>query len=134
MAGIKWIASAPDNIHKGLERASALIALNDADTGQPRAILEGFSYQRGANRRQRRAGGKVAASVQRERLWDSSGAAALTLRSPNTCVTSSPVSAPSRCSIWTDRVWSNLPNAWAGSSAARPTLHRRLESLLSSSG
>ena len=44
-------------------------------------------------------------------VWDSSGAAALTLRSPNTCVTSSPVSAPSRCSIWTDRVWSNLPNA-----------------------
>ncbi len=40
--GLKWIASAPDNPERrGLERASALIVLNDLETGAPVAVMEG---------------------------------------------------------------------------------------------
>ncbi len=38
--GLKWIASCPENIEKGLPRASALLILNDEQTGFPIAILE----------------------------------------------------------------------------------------------
>jgi 2,3-diaminopropionate biosynthesis protein SbnB len=43
IAGLKWIGSKHDNPsrHPGLERASALIVLNDAQTHYPVAILEG---------------------------------------------------------------------------------------------
>jgi ornithine cyclodeaminase len=41
ISGIKWIASNPDNINIGLNRASAVIILNDYDTGYPIACLEG---------------------------------------------------------------------------------------------
>ncbi len=39
-AGLKWIASFPGNITKGIERASATLILNCPDTGHPTAILE----------------------------------------------------------------------------------------------
>ncbi len=39
MAGIKWIASFPDNIRKGLQRAHCVIVLNDSDTGVPLAVF-----------------------------------------------------------------------------------------------
>lgn len=39
VAGIKWIASFPDNINHGLPRANSVTVLNDAHTGVPFAIF-----------------------------------------------------------------------------------------------
>jgi 2,3-diaminopropionate biosynthesis protein SbnB len=39
--GLKWIASVPDNVSSGIPRASAVLVLNDHDTGYPFACLEG---------------------------------------------------------------------------------------------
>jgi len=39
MAGIKWIASFPGNIRKGIPRAHSVVVLNDADTGEPLGII-----------------------------------------------------------------------------------------------
>jgi len=41
IAGIKWISSNPDNLSNNLKRASAVIILNDYDTGYPIACIEG---------------------------------------------------------------------------------------------
>jgi ornithine cyclodeaminase len=40
VAGIKWIASYPGNIARNIPRASAVLLLNDPDTGYPFACLE----------------------------------------------------------------------------------------------
>jgi ornithine cyclodeaminase len=40
VSGIKWIASYPENTARGFPRASAVLILNDADTGYPFACLE----------------------------------------------------------------------------------------------
>ncbi|GAA1229096.1 2,3-diaminopropionate biosynthesis protein SbnB [Prauserella halophila] len=39
-SGIKWIASYPGNVDHGFPRASAVMVLNDYDTGYPYAMLE----------------------------------------------------------------------------------------------
>ncbi|MFJ5933384.1 MULTISPECIES: 2,3-diaminopropionate biosynthesis protein SbnB [unclassified Streptomyces] len=39
-AGIKWIASFPENTRHGLARASAILLLNDIETGYPYACVE----------------------------------------------------------------------------------------------
>src|SRR5262245_15812670 len=40
VAGLKWIASYPAYVRQGFPRASAVLVLNDYETGYPFAILE----------------------------------------------------------------------------------------------
>ncbi|CAB3759983.1 2,3-diaminopropionate biosynthesis protein SbnB [Paraburkholderia solisilvae] len=40
LAGIKWIASWPENVEYGLPRASALLVLNRRETGYPLCLME----------------------------------------------------------------------------------------------
>lgn len=40
-AGLKWIGSHPENFKRGMERANAIIVLNDTQTNAPIAVLNG---------------------------------------------------------------------------------------------
>jgi len=40
-SGLKWVASYPANVERGIPRASAVLLLNDHDFGHPFACLEG---------------------------------------------------------------------------------------------
>jgi len=40
VAGLKWIASYPANVQRGIPRASAVLVLNSYETGYPFAVLE----------------------------------------------------------------------------------------------
>jgi 2,3-diaminopropionate biosynthesis protein SbnB len=41
MAGIKWVASFPDNVSQNRQRASAVIVINSFESGYPVALLDG---------------------------------------------------------------------------------------------
>jgi 2,3-diaminopropionate biosynthesis protein SbnB len=40
ISGIKWVASYPDNIQQGIDRASATLTLNSVKTGRPCAFMD----------------------------------------------------------------------------------------------
>ncbi|HEX4966055.1 MAG TPA: 2,3-diaminopropionate biosynthesis protein SbnB [Thermoanaerobaculia bacterium] len=41
VAGVKWVSSFPANVHRRMARASAILVLNDCESGLPVAVFEG---------------------------------------------------------------------------------------------
>ena len=68
IAGIKWISSFPQNIHQNKPRAHSVVLLNNADTGEPKAIINTplLSILRTAG-----ISGTVIKAVQKSRNLDS---------------------------------------------------------------
>lgn len=59
MTGVKWVASFPGNLARGLDRASAVIILNCNETGRARTVLEASAI----NAKRTAASAAVAAEV-----------------------------------------------------------------------
>jgi ornithine cyclodeaminase len=68
-AGLKWVASFPENTARGIERSSAIMVLNSIETGRPDAIVEASQV----NFKRTAASAALAASVLAKGEYERAG-------------------------------------------------------------
>ena len=93
LLGIKWVAGFPDNRAKGLPTIHAVVVLTDAETGVPRAILDG-----GPITAQRTAAVSGVAIARFGPMAAATAGAAITRHARPSSVRASRATATSRCS------------------------------------